>query len=122
MSAFVVSKQHIDALVTTAAAWRMHRCATDQALGQLLWTENFASVNYRYTDQQPAETYTGPSAYSAKSLTPVQALKAIACYVYQSCEHPTWEQSEAYTFTEQFKSEAISRLPGYENADWEIRS
>lgn len=133
MSAFIVSKRHIDALVTTAEAWRiplagshgsaMHRFSfTAKDLGQLLWTENFRSVNYRYTEQQAEEIYPGPNAYSTKVLTPVQALKAIACYEYQSCEHPAWPTSVAHQFVEQFTSEAIHRLPGYDAADWEIRS
>lgn len=129
MSAFVVSKAHIDALVSTAQAWRtpmpeshssrMHSYVTGTELGQLLWDQNYASVNYRYSDESPAELYT-PTA-KRRILTPVQALKAIQCYNYQSCETPDYEKSEAYRFVEAFKSEAISRLPGYSDADWEVR-
>jgi hypothetical protein len=132
MSAFIVSKQHIDAIVTTALAWRvptpgnhgtrMHRFSSAaQELGQMLWTENFRSVNFLYRDERPEKQLYQPNFYSAKVLDPVQALKAIACLEYQSCEHPDWEASEAHRFAEAFRCEAISRLPGYEEAAWEIR-
>lgn len=124
MSAFIVSKRHIDAIVTTANAWD-ERPADPDELGRMLWIENVCSVDHRYNEHSidamaDALTYSWPAF--APVLSPVEALKAIACYEYQSCEHPGWEASKAHAFVRDFRLEAISRLPGYREAAWEIAS
>jgi hypothetical protein len=53
-------------------------------------------------------------------LDPVQVLKAIRCYEYQSCEHAGWCTSEAKQFCLILTDYAVSQLPGYEVAAWEI--
>jgi hypothetical protein len=130
MSAFIVSKAHIDRIVSTANRWRYSdmRMSPDD-LGRMLWLENLKSVAYRYPDDRDGDR-PGPSGLTddqiahyrwtpTPELTPVEALKAIRCYDYQSCEHPGYETSQARRFVQIFTEEAISRLPGYDRATWE---
>jgi hypothetical protein len=172
VSAFVVSKQHIDALVTAGVEWghghiggsrlswltpteddppqtgeeywtwlnarrRELNDSTADAVGQMLVDACVASVAYRYQDDTdlpgPIEHYwTQPYAHrdfpivadplgGTRAIDPVQILKAISCYEYQSCEHPDWEKSEASVFCDVLRRRAISNLPGYDVAPWEVR-
>jgi hypothetical protein len=168
MSAYVVSKEHIDALICAGLA--PNRCAGDKlswryddewrkldlnnadAVGAMLWAENVASVDYRYsppgreaiygegwTDAEPLpgtyqlemiapgvepiETPEWSSEYRyplmrVKLRTPVEVLKLISCFEYQSCEHPDWDESEAYAFCEALRHRMIDMLPGYDAAPW----
>ena len=128
MSAFVVTPNHIAYLVNAAQTYRVSYdgnlvslSTRDQAeIGAALLAENQASVNHRYTNH-PAqnEPYVHPTRPSAAP-DPVQTLKAVSCYEYQSCEHPAWEESAAYRFCQDLTSASISRLPGYDEAEWEI--
>jgi hypothetical protein len=47
-------------------------------------------------------------------------LKQIACFEYQSCEHPAWEQSKAKLLCDHLRGRLISQLPGFEAAPWGI--
>ena len=139
MSAFIVTAGHIDYLVSAAIAanipygavrWDGERVTLDtaDAVGAALWRENVASVAHLYPRDTP-DALPGPvpsadpDAYTLRqyrTVAPVQALKALACYAYQSCEHPGWRESEAARFCDQLRHAVISRLPGYEDAAWEI--
>jgi len=160
MSAYVVDKAHIDALLRAAeailprAGFGLTWCAQDLAelteqerqaayrrldhsdlneVGQMLLSECIASVEHRYpsdnlTDlpgQSDAEyilpyrynrTAGETKGYSAPS--PVETLKLIACYEYQSCEHPGWHGSEAQKFCKALRHSTIGTLPGYDDAPW----
>jgi hypothetical protein len=119
MSAWIVSKAHVDLLVEAATSSpsdalryvhsdeikHCERTRRDE-IGQMLIMENVASVSYRYPNDDvdagelPGPVngyYLKPYAYEARgySMTPAEILNAVACYEYQSCEHPGWEQSEA---------------------------
>lgn len=147
MSAFIVDHAHIDYLVTAAIEygmgprgnsvyWRRSddwrdsiRVGIDTAeeVGAGLMRENIASVTHRYPDGDlPGPIPTpDPSAYSfmpvrPSTITAVQVLKAIACYEYQSCEHPGWRDSAAYDFCRRLENAVINRLPGYDDAKWEL--
>src|ERR1051326_2304968 len=132
MSAWIVSKEHIDTLV--AGLWMpehegyptyyhngepMRKHYDPSEVGQMLWDENYRSVNYRYDENKtaPRYTYTEPQPVSA-----VQLIKSIDCYEYQSCETPDWPDSEAYTFCQALRSHAIGKLPGYDEAHWGVPS
>lgn len=151
MSAWIVSKAHIDALVSAAGqidygahssglSW-YHRdqrhemtytdTETASAVGAMLWAENLRSINYRYPDTVSDETnIPGPSdfaghasidAYTFKRtnrLEPVAILKAIACYEYQTCEHPGWKTSESYAFCDALRHKMIGQLARYDEAPW----
>ena len=100
-------------------------------IGQMLWDENVASVKYRYPDCGFDEL-PGPidcdyqygehngCGIGKPQIDPVAVLKACDGYEYQSCEHPSWEQSEAHTYIQSLRSHAWHSLPGYDGASWEI--
>lgn len=136
MSAFTVSKTHIDVLIQAGldadyGPMRWFPDDTDWSkapsldhlnadeVGTMLWDENFASVNHRYNE---TEKHAG---YSYQRLPgtpdPLVVLKAIACYEYQSCEHPAWHASSAKAFCNALTKAMIAKLPGYREADgWGI--
>ena len=133
MSAYLVSKAHIDALVTAARnlgdfgwyyddgsadSWRFARELDPSEIGQMLWTENNTSVNDRYSEDEI------PPAYEFKrtrTLDPVVILKAIRCLNYQSCEHDGWKESEAHAFLEALTISMIHNLDGYDEAPgWDL--
>lgn len=135
MSASVVSKQHIDAIITGAlprrgdTGWirwsdpvetgRTHVLNLDTAdrAGSLLWQENRISVNHRYNDGDEIDPiYT----FRRVRYSPVAVLKLIDSYEYQSCEHPAWEQSQAMRLCYQLRKQVISNLPGYDDAALEL--
>lgn len=114
----------------------VHELRIDNAdeVGQMLWRENVASVRYRYPDDGPEEL-PGPNGFNAEAdpyiyryrplcepLTPVETLKAIDCYEYQTCEHPDWRDpaNVAAAFCRALQDAAIGALPGYDEAPWEI--
>lgn len=103
---------------------------TADEIGLMLWQECIASVAYRYPDDPeaglPGPVEDGPRfGYRHPVMDPpgstikaVDVLKAIACYEYQSCEHPGWEASRAKAFCEALTATAIRNLPGYDDAPW----
>jgi hypothetical protein len=149
MSAYVVDRAHIDAIVGTALCPTNHGgsglCDPDTGrildlsdadwAGVELWSENLRSVAYRYPDDVSGErpgpvdltdeevyAYTFPKDWQRfRILTAVETLKAIRGLEYQSCEHPEWETSWAYKFLQMLEARAMHELPGYAEADWEIR-
>jgi len=141
MSAFVVSKEHINAMILAGLAVRYiplgwyhngehHQLTSHNAdeIGQMLLDENVASVAYRYQDdslsQLPGKTnaeWLLPFEWHpfAKKPTALEAIKLVNCYEYQACEHPEWEQSEAKAFCKALRDNLIPQLPGYDKAPWE---
>ena len=147
MSAFVVGKAHIDAMLRSgmprhgdalhwlvpgenpATQWKQLDHHTADAVGQMLLDECVRSVGHRYEDDTIA-SLPGPSnaewllpyrfsPFGKGCPTAVEAIKLISCYTYQSCEHPEWEASEAKAFCDALTHTLITRLPGYEEAPWE---
>ena len=143
MSAFVVDKAHINAMIDAGLSVRyrpMHWYPEGKEgssslteinaseVGQMLLEECIKSVGYRYEDSKITDL---PGRSDAEYLIPFQyhlvhnipnALHTIAitkCYMYQSCEHPEWEQSEACTFCQALISNKIADLPGYDDAPWD---
>ena len=130
MSAFIVTNEHISAMMQAAEGiypddeasywWgeeRHYFRADSQEIGQILLNENFRSVNCRYDEDYPPDTYAycPIRAYSAAEI-----LKACACYEYQSCETDDWEETEAYAIAQALEGRAICMIPGYEGAEWSI--
>ena len=146
MSAFIVSRQHIAYLIEAAeqiarrnrthfrwfhdGTWHTLGEDHDTAdrIGQCLWCTNVASVLYRYPQDTPqtapgpiGETYYyGRHRPTPIAWNPVQVLKAVHCFDYQSCEHPEWEASEAYSIVKAIEHDAMRALPGYDDAAWGI--
>lgn len=136
MSAYVVSKSHIDALVTVAlrgpiggrSTWREVQVGDEwdgsaDTLGAILTLQNLLSVSYRYSDPSFLDMdCDAPYLWTAHPVTLVQAIKAIHCYAYQACENPGWDTSLAKEFCDKLESALVHSLPGYDEADWEIAS
>ena len=146
MSAYMVDKAHVDALVRAAAERRMNyywEPAKDRTgspwvkvtheerdrIGQLLTDQNRDSVSYRYPDDALTDLpgplsawWILPYRYDPRGpiLTPVQTLKALDGYAYQACETPDWEATEAHAICDALRDEQIRHLPGYEAAEWAI--
>lgn len=107
MSAFVVSKKHIDLMVFAAGK---EVSETDRNnIGQALWNENFKSVNCRYNEKDAAPVY----KYSRpeRIYSQIEIIKACRCYNYQSCEHEGWEKSHAKQFSDAVVNEALKNYP-----------
>lgn len=157
MYAFLVCKEHIDAMLTAGlvpyhgsglrwmapaelnpAAYQRgepwgpeaasesrerRRELTERTAGRtgaMLMAENAESVNHRYDEEDIEEPYVYARPW--RTCTPVEVLKLIDCYEYQTCEHPEWERSEARAFCEALRGRMIGRLEGYDGADWEFRT
>jgi hypothetical protein len=110
MSAWVVSKAHIDALVNAAAQFGVIASKGEaNAAGRLLWAENVRSVNYRYDEESEPPEYkiqTTEAAFRAAAV-----LRVLDCYEYQSCECPDWEKSQAFAWCARLRAAALGRLP-----------
>mgnify|MGYP001237777529 FL=1 len=161
MSAFIVDRCHIDALLTaglthtpsypgdamTPVSWfdaplteydgsewyaTHHKSLTRETAdetGRMLWWECMRSVAYRYPDDAIG-ALPGPVGLTLDEIygytftclpgdpDPVVVLSLIACYEYQTCEHPDWHTSEAREFCEALRDRTIRRLPGYDDAPW----
>ena len=134
MSAFIVNKTHIDAIVTAIVDCPNINISRSESnidlVGQILWDENFKSVNYRYSDNEQAPKY----SHRVKYVSLAQAIKAISCLNYQSCEHPDYYESESKRIQDlakdflmrkwQFlnpKSDKSVFDGEYEKAAWEVR-
>jgi hypothetical protein len=96
----------------------IHAHTTDglNKVGQILTDGNYKSVNYRYNENEQPEIY--EHDHTAKRFTPVQLLKACACYEYQACEVPDFKNTLAYRMISRIKEAAINALPGYKEAEW----
>ncbi len=112
MSAFVVSYDHINAIIDYAKIHCIHlpvSAASDaplgmivtvehgQAVGECLISENLASVSYRYRMDARADNAWHDYRYVPHNriISHRQAMQAVSCLDYQSCEHPEWETSHA---------------------------
>jgi len=145
MSAFILGSDHIDFLVTAAISlgtgggyglyWQpwdnldsRTRVGLDNAddFGAMLLAENIASVQYLYNDPTPEASayryrpFPNPAYGVLPTANIAQVLKAIRCYEYQSCEHPDWDQSQAKSICTALRDAYINRLPGYDDAQWEV--
>lgn len=139
MSAWVVSDEHINVLLWAGMRSRPNiplvwyfgnptqRGSLDydtaDEVGQMLRNVNIDSVNHRYNGPEPGTGVYPEYRYRqplCMSWTPVEVLKAIECYEYQTCEIPGWHDSEAYAFCRELRFRMIAALPGYDTAPWVI--
>lgn len=130
MSAWIVSKNHIDLLITAALSWELLVPEQADAAGKLLWLECQKSVAYRYPRDADGE-WPGPwfpelgrgltlaniEAYGFTQLEgrvdPEVVQIAARSLAYQSCEHSGWITSAAYTLINQIHDAAESMLERY---------
>jgi hypothetical protein len=131
MSAYVCDDRHINAIINFAVNHRVSFRNPEtkervfvvpknaSEIGQILRDENVRSVNYRYSKQDQAARFS--YVYDpVKIVVPVQALKALNCLDYQSCETPDWEASLAWRIVQEISGYAVRKLPGYDAAQWDI--
>lgn len=125
MSAWIVSKRHIDAL----AYWldRMGIAHDKQKTGEMLWSENHKSIRARYGDydykgnyvKRPKYRYANPQPipqrmyddFDPQNLDQIQAL--VHCYNYQTCEHYGWDKSRAKRLMTRLETQLVMS-----GADW----
>lgn len=106
MSAWIVSRAHIDALVQGLGESELVTRHPDE-VGRALWAECLKSVAYRYPNDGDGErpgpinfrdadvttyTYRRPTA----KLTRHDLLDAAQCWAYQSSEHPDFHDGEPW--------------------------
>ena len=141
MSAFLLGKTHIDYLMKAAQAYvhgstsfswydekmNYHRFTHEDVntVGAMLWLENKKSVEHLYGPKSEGmwthfKEYVYEDPEHGGEVDWVQVLSAIACYRYQSCEHPEWLTSDAFHFVQALEKRAIQNLPGYNDAAWEV--
>lgn len=130
MSAFIVSPDHITALLAGFAAHsrqlRRRSLSEDDLseIGRQLLCENCRSVAYRY--DTPVDDGWQNYRFDRKFLfrPPVRAkaqlLKLCDCLEYQSCERDDWYASAAFRKLNEIRGLLISSLPGYEQGPWEF--
>ena len=124
MSAFLVSKNHIDALISTIEIAELRNYNLEDAsfndirnhIGNILWHENAKSVAYRYRENNPSPVY----RFERLELPAIQVLKLCHCLAYQSCEHPTWNKSDASKIIRDIEQDSIRKIECYESADWTL--
>jgi len=124
MSAYVVSNNHINAIVRFMEmakpkiferAGRHFIGGIDpaqygNAIGQLLLNENVRSVNYRYGQKGRAAKFTyHPMPPAVK---PIEALKLINGLDYQSCERNDWHKSVACLILTTLKIAILEDMAG----------
>lgn len=130
MSAFLVSKRHIDVLVAGRYLdpHGPNPATNADDLGRMLWRENMASIAARYPqdaiDEVLLATYMFDPGVKAlilmRRIPVVHVIKAIHCYEYQACEHDGWERSDARHYCERLMQICTHALPGYDSAPWGI--
>lgn len=134
MSAFIVTDNHIHALVGYAirhdVSYRVNgnRVAITEnnadEIGQILVDENYRSVHQRYAERTKGYFGDAESGYKFKRQPlpdAVTMIKAVHCFEYQACETDDWEKSIAHSICEAIIDAAIRKLPGYDAAPWGIR-
>jgi len=129
MSAFIVNENHIHAIVTAAKMDRdfsyyfngsRHKCDTieeAEKMGQTLINQNYRSVNHRYDEKDVPYKY--ELSYNTH-FKPIEIIKACQCYIYQSCETDDYKETQAIAIAKGIINSQIHKLPGYDNAAWEI--
>lgn len=140
MSAWIVSKRHIDLLVSAAIAHKLIDREDADETGRMLWRECLTSVAYRYPNDADGER-PGPVAFRDADVDaytwepyavedPYLVLKQAHCYDYQSCEHPGYADSsasnlmdalcEAIDASADLPAELPRPCPAYDAAPWGV--
>jgi len=133
MSCFQVHSHHINTLVSYGQARRVsayipagyadgQHIAFDVApdlIARILTRANAAAVAQRYSEPELAEL---PRFERVRELPgPVAVLKACNCLEYQSSDWSGYPGSAAELLIDAIRRAAIRELPGYDEAEWEIR-
>jgi len=123
MSAFVVSREHVAALVKYLAEVETREITqTDALKADVLLAANVLSVAHRYPHDIPEmeEPFTAAEIRKARTLPALHAISLAQSLQYQSCERDDYENSVAERWTRTLIDRAASRLPGWDAAPWTI--
>lgn len=131
MSAFVCSDMHISAIVKFAVENRVgvmvfgkqERCYAHEnpaAWFKTLARANSNAVNERHKDDDDSAHKTLIASPLRSLLEPVKLLKLIDCLEYQCSSWSDYELSTAEAMCESIRAMAIRKLPGYEDAPWDV--
>lgn len=130
MSAYIVSPDHITALLAGFAAQRRLRRCTPLSneelteIGQQLLLENCRSVAYRYDKAVDVcwqnYRFNPKYAFNPPVRLTSQLLKLCDCIEYQSSERDDWYGSAAFRKLNEIRGVLISSLPGYDDGPWEF--
>lgn len=121
MSAFQVS----DKCLKMIAAWSVDDRASLSEINDILiklWDANSHSLFARYGEpsQGTAPQMNAGELRLLRQVDAVVVLKQCHCYAYQSCEYEGWESSKARSHMQDAEQHAITALPGYEDAPWDM--
>jgi len=135
MSAFMVSKGHIDRLVALAiygpsdgGVWWGKDDNVADTLGAMLTAENLRSIHARYPDTiNDPDAVPGSGDWETPYVFPVtterisaiEGLNALACYEYQACETDDWLTTEAHEFCEGLRDRLCSVLSSRATRGWD---
>lgn len=140
MSAFIVSKEHIEAIVAYAQRKQIHVVHPSEKLiysfsdpedavtmQNALVDENYRSIYARYGDKTPSPMIIKTADMNTvPKYSDVAIYKACQCLEYQSCEHDDYRNTFGYrilsTIQNYAADEIISKMPEYDKAAWEIHS
>jgi hypothetical protein len=130
MSAFVVTHEHIAAIVGTYCAMREREEDSSDPLdmAKTLLRANLLSVDTRYPNDARFDvdaeltgfTVEQIRAWEHAPLSIGQFFSALACYTYNACEPDSWHESDAFKLCNQFRSCAEKRIPDYFTCPWRI--
>jgi hypothetical protein len=120
MSAFIVSREDLDLLLTAAVAWGLTTPEQADETGRMLWKENLTSVAHRYpadhdggrpgpVDFRDSDVDTYRFQCHPGQIDPEAVADAADSLAYQSCEHPSWAASAAYRWVTYLREQATER-------------
>lgn len=127
MSAWIVSKHHVDVIVDGAIRLGIIEQAESVKVGRMLTNANKRSIQARYgedaADAANVQTYwyTTPR----ETVSDVVLLVQVKCYNYQTCEIWEYEKTTAYRFVQKMER-ALAMLgvtresDGYSDAPWGV--
>lgn len=137
MSAYIVDHNHVWYMIVAGSYYRTFIDSKRRPLsnftdeekrdfGQYLLDINIRSVRARcgnslwYALPGPKDEaeVLPPRTVDWAVIKPVELIKSVNCYEYQSCEDDHWPDSEAYRFCQRLKGAAEHNLQGYEEAEW----
>lgn len=124
MSAWIVSRGHIDALVQSLIAEGLVPMSDASSVGRELWEECRRSVAYRYPNDADGE-WPGPNGLTVAEIASYRFAGIEAplddviiyhqwtCYGYQSCEHDAWTDARAHDLLEECSTLIAARHGGH---------
>lgn len=109
MSVFPVGKAHIDAMVNAAAQWGVISTEAEAlAAGQMLWDENYRSVNHSHRERSRAPSYSVTATGAV--FHPAAIMKIVRCYDYQTSEAPNWANTDAFAWCARLRQAALAAM------------